>query len=100
MTTAALMLSEEQTALLRRAVDDTVPGARVAVFGSRATGRARPFSDVDLLVLSPDPLPDVQRLTLIDALEASDLPFRVDVVPIATLPPGLRDRALAEAIAL
>ncbi len=45
-------------------------------------------------------LSDAQRLTLIGALEASDLPFRVDVVPVATLPPGLRDRALAEAIAL
>lgn len=31
---------------------------------------------------------DAQPLTLIDALEASDLPFRVDVVPFATLPPG------------
>jgi len=45
-------------------------------------------------------LSDAQRLTLIDALEASVLPFRVDVVPVATLPPGLRPRALAEAIAL
>ncbi|MCX8097526.1 MAG: nucleotidyltransferase domain-containing protein, partial [Casimicrobiaceae bacterium] len=29
------------------------PGARVAVFGSRASGRARPFSDLDLLIEEP-----------------------------------------------
>lgn len=91
MTAArTLQLTDAQRATLRRVLDATVPGARVAVFGSRATGRARPFSDVDLLILEPSPLPWVLRLALLDALEASDLPFRVDVVETATVPDAMR----------
>lgn len=101
MTAArTLQLTDAQRATLRRVLDATVPSARVAVFGSRATGRARPFSDVDLLILEPSPLPWAQRLALLDALEASDLPFRVDVVEAATVPDAMRERILAEAVAL
>ena len=51
---------------------------RVKVFGSRATGRARPSSDLDLVVYppaSPNSLGDLRI-----ALEESDLPIFVDVV--------------------
>ncbi len=66
------------------------------VFGSRATGRARPFSDLDILLVAPQRLSRVQRTDLVDAFEASNLPFMVDVVELADLPSGYADRALAE----
>jgi uncharacterized protein len=81
-------------AILRR----HLPRAAVCVFGSRATGRARPFSDLDLLVLQPATLDWHTRVNLVDAFEASDLPFRVDVVENARLAPGMRQRVMAEAI--
>lgn len=98
--TRTLHLTDVQRATLRRVLDATIPGARVAVFGSRATGRTRPFSDVDLLILKPSPLPWAHRLALLDALEASDLPFRVDVVEATTVPDAIRERILAEAVPL
>ena len=36
------------------------------------------------------------RADLQDAFEASDLPFRVDVVEVARLAPGIAQRVLAE----
>jgi predicted nucleotidyltransferase len=41
------------SALVRRIVEHARP-ERVVLFGSRASGRARPDSDVDLLVVVPD----------------------------------------------
>lgn len=66
------------------------------VFGSRATGRARPYSDLDILISSPAPLDWRARADLQDAFEASNLPFRVDVVEEARLAPTLASRVLAE----
>ena len=92
----ALALSEGQARTLRGIVDAVLPGAEVWVFGSRAAGRARPFSDVDLLVTRPSTLSWLQRADLRDAFEASDLPFRVDVVEADALAPGMAARVNAE----
>ena len=66
------------------------------VFGSRATGRERPYSDLDILISSPTPLDWRARADLQDAFEASNLPFRVDVVEEARLAPAIAPRVLAE----
>lgn len=93
----ALALSPAQRVLVRQLIDGVLPAAQVAVFGSRATGRARPFSDLDLLFLAPPRLTWAQRADLRDAFEASALPFSVDVVELAGLAEGMRPRVLAEA---
>ena len=61
------MLSVEQAtkadphalAIARAAQDAVAPGATVVLFGSRATGRHRPDSDVDLMVLTHHKSPQV-----------------------------------------
>ncbi len=93
----AIALDETQLHLVRRLIDGVLPGATVAVFGSRATGRARPFSDLDLLMIEPRALSWRQRAELRDAFEASSLPFKVDVVEAYGLAAGMAQRVLAEA---
>ena len=93
-------LTTTQARTVRDIVERVLPGAQVSVFGSRATGRARPFSDLDLLVVQPARLGWAQRADLRDLFEASDLPFRVDVVEAQLLPEGMADRATSESIAL
>ncbi len=75
-----------------------LPGRRVWAFGSRATGRrVRRFSDLDLAV-------DGEELTLRDlalleeALDESRLPFKVDIVQLATLTPEFRARIEPEMV--
>ena len=94
------MLSAEHLALVRRIVSEAVPEARAYVFGSRATGRARPFSDLDILFVQPARLGWAQRADLLERFEASELPFRVDVVDDEGLAPGMRDRVEAERLPL
>lgn len=92
------LLNAAHLAQVKHILRSHLPHARVCVFGSRATGRARPFSDLDLLVLQPAALDWQTRVNLVDAFEASELPFRVDVVESARLAPGMRQRVMAEAI--
>ncbi len=94
---AQLALSPPQAQLVRRLIDQVLPGARVSVFGSRATGHARPFSDLDLLLLGPSRLTWSQLADLRDAFEASELPFSVDVVEAAGLAEGMAQRVMAQA---
>ncbi|HTT80317.1 MAG TPA: nucleotidyltransferase domain-containing protein [Stellaceae bacterium] len=56
------------------------PGAKVWVFGSRASGRARRYSDLDLAIDAGRPLSFSETATLREAFDDSDLPHQVDVV--------------------
>ena len=93
-------LTEAQARTVRAVMEAVLPGAEVWVFGSRATGHARPFSDLDLLVTQPPSLSWAQRAALRDGFEASDLPFRVDVVEADSLAPGFASRVEAERVPL
>jgi predicted nucleotidyltransferase len=56
------------------------PAVKVWVFGSRATGRARRYSDLDLAIDAGRPLTLDETASLADAFSESDLTCRVDVV--------------------
>lgn len=83
-------LAPEHLAEVRRILAAEVPDCEVRAFGSRVTGTARRFSDLDLAVVPPASL-DPRRLdALRDAFAASDLPVRVDVLDWRTLSPAFR----------
>ena len=52
----------------------------VRAFGSRVTGRARRYSDLDLAIMGERPLPWQTVARLREAFEESDLPIVVDVI--------------------
>jgi len=64
-----------------------VPQYEVWAFGSRAKcgwGAAKPYSDLDLAVITDQPLPLKTSANLSDDFSTSDLPWKVDVVDWAT----------------
>jgi uncharacterized protein len=93
-------LSPEQLHEVRQIMAQVISGAQVCIFGSRATGKARPFSDLDLLLTQPSKLNWAQRVALRDGFEASRLPFFVDVVESAGLAFGMAERIRSEQIDL
>jgi type I restriction enzyme S subunit len=93
---APLALSLEERGLVRDIIDAVIPGAEVSVFGSRSTGRARRYSDLDLLFTRPARLTLAQRAELRSRFEASRLPFRVDLVDADALAPGMAMRVRSE----
>lgn len=58
------------------------------VYGSRAKGKNRKYSDLDLCY--KDEIPTKVILDLEEELEESDLPFRVDLVFWDKMPPGFQ----------
>ena len=56
------------------------PGLPVYVFGSRAKGRAKRFSDLDLAVVTDQPMDGSALARLHEAFDDSDLPIMVDLV--------------------
>lgn len=81
-TVAEIHLDAAQLRILKRILARHLPaGARVSVFGSRATGlNLKPHSDVDVLIDAPVELPLATMADLRDALDESDLTCRVDVI--------------------
>ena len=56
------------------------PGLRVGVFGSRAGGNPKPWSDLDLVLECDAPLPLSLLASLAEAFDESALGWKVDLV--------------------
>ena len=63
-----------------RILHEQVPGIEVWAFGSRAKRTAKPYSDLDLALITREPLTLQQLAAITDAFATSDLPMRVDLV--------------------
>jgi proline iminopeptidase len=52
---------------------------KVMIFGSRAKGTEKPYSDIDLAVIAPE-MESVEFSRLLDELEVLDLVFKLDAL--------------------
>ena len=67
-----------------------MPAREVRAFGSRVSGPAKKFSDLDLAVMGETSLSSSVLADLEEAFRESDLPFKVDVVEWATTKENFR----------
>ena len=72
--------------------------AQLFLFGSRARGDARRASDIDVAVLPEAPLIPGTLARLREALEQSDIPYRVEIVDLSTAGAAFRRKVLAESV--
>lgn len=72
--------------------------ARVLLFGSRARGDSRIWSDIDVAVQADPPLPAGSLSALREALEESSCLLNVDVVDFNDADAALRDAIARESI--
>lgn len=77
--TAGIDAAPQDLAILTQALRAHLPpGVQVLAFGSRATGHAKPWSDLDLCLRGPVSRSALSALR--EALVDSDLPWRVDLL--------------------
>lgn len=83
-------LAPQELQIVKDILQQTIPHCSVWAFGSRVKGTARPFSDLDLVILSQERL-DWRLIEQIkDRFSASSLPFMVDLVDWQALDESFR----------
>ena len=100
MTVRIDLSPEHQRLVLALLAEQLPPSAQVWVFGSRATGRARRYSDLDLAIDAGRPLTVDETAYLREAFEESDLPYTVDVVDWHAISAPFRRIIAASRVAL
>jgi predicted nucleotidyltransferase len=97
--TSSLDIRDDHAAILRSVLQTHLPkGTRACVFGSRARGGARQYSDLDLAFEWDRPLGLDLLGRIAEALSESDLPYKVDIVDLLTTDPAFRARIAEECI--
>ena len=66
--------------ILSRGISGLVVGYEAWAYGSRVKGSARKYSDLDIVIKGDQQIEQKVLFGLKDAFDASDLPFRVDVI--------------------
>jgi predicted nucleotidyltransferase len=70
--------------IVKTLLQQHLPDFEVWAFGSRARGRPKPFSDLDIAIISERPLGLDRLAALAEDFSESDLPWKVDLVDWAT----------------
>jgi predicted nucleotidyltransferase len=83
-------LAAEELEIVTRLLSEYAPDCEVRVFGSRINGSTKPYSDLDLVIISEDKIDNQQLSDLREAFVESDLPFRVDLLNWARISPEFR----------
>jgi predicted nucleotidyltransferase len=99
--TKAIDLSAAEMAIVRAVLRAHLPaGTQAWAFGSRATGSARRYSDLDLAVEGAEPVGLDVMGEIAEALSESDLPYKVDVIDLRSVEPAFRAVIEPDMIAL
>lgn len=91
---------KQELELVRKTVLENLRGyrARVYLFGSQATGRARLHSDIDIAILPLQPIPSLTLFKIRETLEESNVVRHVDVVDLSETDEAFRQRVEKEGI--
>lgn len=96
------MLDQQTLNFLKKTVRTHLPDKsyKAFVFGSRATNTNRKFSDIDLGIMGPKPLPSNVYVSLDQDFQESDLPYRVDLVDFSNVTEKFKEASLSSIINL
>jgi len=87
-----IQLSAQELEQVTAILHTQVPEHTVWAFGSRVHGRnLKPHSDLDLAILTDQPLSPARVMDLQQAFADSDLPFRIDIVDWAAISTEFRE---------
>ena len=84
--TARLALTDMERVTVLEILHAHLPAeTKIHVFGSRATGQCKPWSDLDLAIEAPTPLSLSTLASLAEAFDESSLRWKVDLVDRRTV---------------
>ncbi|MCH8537780.1 MAG: nucleotidyltransferase domain-containing protein [Alkalimonas sp.] len=95
-----LQVSEQEWQQVDAILQQYLPQVPVWAFGSRVHGKAKPYSDLDLAIISEQPLSLSQLAEIAEAFSESDLPWKVDLVDWASTSADFRRIIAAQKLVL
>lgn len=72
--------------IIKAIIKKNIPEYEVRAFGSRVTGKAKTYSDLDLVIMSSSPIDKKILYSTEEEFAESDLPFRVEILDWRTIP--------------
>lgn len=83
-------IEERHLTTIKHILQQHLPNVTVWAFGSRVTLRAKPYSDLDLVIIGDKAIPQKLYYQIQDAMEESDIPFKVDLLDWHRITPQFR----------
>lgn len=80
-----IAMTDSEWKIVRDILRRCLPHQSVWAFGSRARHTHKPFSDLDIAVISDQPIALSKMAELKEAFSESDLPWKVDIVDWASV---------------
>jgi len=100
MKSPVVHVTDDELRVVRDVLRSALSGESAFVFGSRARGDHRPTSDLDIAISGIAPISMAVRSALEFGFSESALPYRVDVVDLATVDPSFRTIIEEQAVPL
>jgi len=75
-----------------------MPGVTIYLFGSRARGTHSPRSDIDIALQSTEQLSRHAIAEIVRMLQASDIPYKIEIVDFNRVSDDMRTSILEEGI--
>ena len=89
-------LSHKQELL--RIIHTYLPGCKVWLFGSRATGEQRPGSDIDLALDNGQKIPWNTVTKMLIDIDETTIPMKIDLVDLQNVDDDFKKQVLKEGI--
>ena len=93
-----LQLNDNDLAIVKNILKQNLPNLTVFAFGSRTKMTAKPYSDLDLVVMTDTLLDLATMASLKDDFAESDLVFKVDISDWASLSDEFKSRIQSDLI--
>ena len=91
--TQSLDLKPDYIVTVKKILQRYLPSNSTAwIFGSRASGKAKRYSDIDIAIDAGQPLSTDVILNLASDFDESDLPYKVDLVDWFAIDDSFRER--------
>lgn len=96
-----IIIEENQKKIILTILKRYFQDRKFFVFGSRSTGKnLKTFSDLDVAIDGKEPIDKVRLRQAIEELSNSDLPFKVDLIDINSMPAEFKKNVASDFIEL
>lgn len=95
-----LTLSKHEKSLILQLLKQHFPTAEYRCFGSRVNGTHQPYSDLDIAIISAQPLPLAAWSEADEAFADSDLAYKIDLVDYARVSPEFQQHINTSSVPL